>query len=87
MTIDGRPTTLVVDADYVRESILVPNAKLTAGYPNAMNSFQGLLNAEQIDSLIAYFKAQSEVGRAELRLDATLAEELDNPDGVFWDGR
>lgn len=87
VTIDGRPATVVVDADYLRESILVPQAKLTAGYANAMNSFQGLLNAEQIDALIAYFKAQSEVGRAELRLDATLAEELDNPDGVFWHGR
>lgn len=51
-------TTLGVDDNYIRESILEPNAKIVAGYPAQMPSFQGKLNDEQVTALIEYIKAQ-----------------------------
>jgi cytochrome c oxidase subunit 2 len=45
-----------VDENYIRESILNPNAKVVAGYPPVMPSFKGQLKDEQIDALIAYMK-------------------------------
>jgi len=44
------------DADYVRESILNPNAKLVAGFQPLMPTFQGQVKEEDILSLIAYLK-------------------------------
>lgn len=61
----GREETLsdgskvMVDENYVRESILVPQAKLTAGYGNQMNSFQGQVTEEDINGIIAYMKSIS----------------------------
>jgi len=53
----GGGTALVDDA-YIRESILNPNAKITAGYkPNVMPSFQGQLSEEQILQLVVYVKS------------------------------
>ncbi len=52
---DGR----IVRADdaYIRESILDPGAKIVAGFPNLMPSFQGLVTEEGILELIAYIKS------------------------------
>ena len=50
--------TVKVDANYLRESILNPNAKIVAGYAAVMPSFKGQLSDEQIDALIEYIKAQ-----------------------------
>lgn len=52
---DGR----VVRADdaYLRESILDPGAKIVAGFPNIMPSFQGLVTEDDILNLIAYIKS------------------------------
>ncbi len=52
---DGR--TVVADENYVRESILNPGAKIVAGFKNIMPSFQGVVNEEQLLSLIAYIKS------------------------------
>ena len=52
---DGR--TVVADENYVRESILNPGAKIVAGFKNIMPSFQGVVNEEQLLSLIAYVKS------------------------------
>jgi cytochrome c oxidase subunit 2 len=41
---------------YLRESILQPNAKMVAGYPPIMPTYQGQLTEEQINELIAYMK-------------------------------
>jgi protein SCO1/2 len=51
---DGRTTK--VDDAYLRESILEPNAKLAAGYPPSMPSFAGVVDAAQLDALVAYLK-------------------------------
>jgi cytochrome c oxidase subunit 2 len=49
-------TAGVVDENYIRQSILNPQAKLVAGYPPVMPTYQGLLNDKQIDALIAFLK-------------------------------
>ena len=52
---DGRTT--LADESYVRESILQPQAKITAGFQTLMPSFQGRLNEEELMQLIAYIKS------------------------------
>jgi cytochrome c oxidase subunit 2 len=44
------------NAEYIRESILMPSAKVVKGYPNKMNSFAGQLSEKEIDYLIEYIK-------------------------------
>ena len=50
--------TVTVDDNYIRESILEPNAKVVQGYAPQMPSFAGQLNDEQITALIEFIKAQ-----------------------------
>ncbi len=47
-----------VDENYLRESMLVPGAKVVAGYENIMPVFQGLLREREIAALITFIKAQ-----------------------------
>ena len=49
----------IVTADdaYIRESILLPKAKIVAGYQPVMPTFQGLVSEEQILNLTAYIKS------------------------------
>jgi cytochrome c oxidase subunit 2 len=49
--------TVTVDEAYVRESILQPAAKVTAGFQPIMPTFQGLVSEEQLLELIEYIKA------------------------------
>jgi cytochrome c oxidase subunit II len=50
-------STVIADENYLRESILQPNAKMVAGYPPLMPTYQGQLTEEQITELIAYMKS------------------------------
>jgi cytochrome c oxidase subunit 2 len=47
---------VLVDENYLKESILNPNAKIVKGYPPGMNSFQGQLSEEKINYIIEYIK-------------------------------
>lgn len=47
---------VVFDENYVRESILEPNARITRGYDPVMPSYAGTLNDRQIDAIIEYLK-------------------------------
>src|SRR6267143_3993961 len=49
--------TVVVDEAYIRESILNPSAKVTAGFQPIMPTFQGLVSEEQLLELIEYVKS------------------------------
>lgn len=51
---DGSAVT--VDENYLRESILEPQAKIVQGYAPVMPTYQGVLKNEEIDALIAYLK-------------------------------
>jgi len=51
--------TIIADESYIRESITNPQAKLVAGYPPIMPTFQGLISEEGLLQLIAYVKSLS----------------------------
>ena len=50
---------ITVDESYIRESIVNPQAKLVAGYPPIMPTFQGLISEEGLLQLTAYIKSLS----------------------------
>lgn len=49
-------SSVVADENYIRESILVPGAKVVKGYDNVMPVFQGLLRDREVNALVAYIK-------------------------------
>jgi cytochrome c oxidase subunit 2 len=48
---------VTADEAYIRESILTPTAKMVAGFPPLMPTFQGVVSEEQIAQLTAYVKS------------------------------
>jgi cytochrome c oxidase subunit II len=52
---DGQ--TVTVDESYVRESILNPTAKVSAGFQPIMPTFQGLVTEDQLQELVEYIKS------------------------------
>ena len=50
---------MTADENYLRESILTPAAKVTAGFQPVMPAFQGLVSEEQLLALIEYVKSLS----------------------------
>jgi cytochrome c oxidase subunit II len=57
--------TVIVDEDYIRESIVDPRAKIVAGYQPIMPTFKGLISEEGLLQLIAYIKSLSAPERAQ----------------------
>jgi cytochrome c oxidase subunit 2 len=53
---------IVVDDGYIRESILHPMAKVTAGFEPNMPTYEGQLGEDQILQLIAYIKSLKSTG-------------------------
>lgn len=49
--------TVVADENYLRESILVPAAKVVEGFPPIMPAFQGQMSDQQVNDIIAYIKS------------------------------
>ncbi len=60
----GRPVKLqdgglvTADENYIRESILQPQAKVVAGFEPIMPTFQGMLREREINALVEFIKAQ-----------------------------
>ena len=50
-------TFVRADDRYIRDSILLPNSQVAAGYEPLMPTYQGRLNEEQLMELIAYIKS------------------------------
>jgi cytochrome c oxidase subunit 2 len=48
---------VTADDDYLRESILSPQAKIVKGYKPIMPTFQGLVTEDQLLQLIEYIKS------------------------------
>ncbi len=49
---------VAVDENYLRESILQPNAKVVKGFPQGvMPTFQGQLNEDQVNAIIEFIKS------------------------------
>ncbi len=61
--VDG--SSVRVDEDYVRESILYPQAKLVAGYDPVMPTYKGRLKDEEITAIIEYLKTIGSGARGE----------------------
>lgn len=53
---DGK--SVLVDENYVRESILQPQAKIVAGFEPIMPTFQGMLREREIGALVEFVKEQ-----------------------------
>ncbi len=52
----------IADEQYIRESIVAPNAKVVEGYQPIMPTFQGLISEEGLLQLVAYIKSLSKTG-------------------------
>ena len=65
---DGR--TVLADESYVRESILQPQAKITAGFQTLMPSFQGRVNEEELMQLVAYVRSLGQTRGAPITVPA-----------------
>lgn len=49
-------STVIVDENYIRESILYPGNKVVAGYQNVMTPYEGRLSDDEITNIIEYLK-------------------------------
>lgn len=49
--------TVVADEEYLRESIVNPRAKIVAGYPSIMPTYQGQISDEGLQQIVAYLKS------------------------------
>ena len=47
---------LIIDENYIRESIVYPAKKIAKGYQNVMPSYAGLLTDREINGIIEYIK-------------------------------
>ena len=52
---DGR--SVIADENYIRESIMEPNAKVVKGFRPIMPTLQGQISDEQLNELVAYVKS------------------------------
>jgi cytochrome c oxidase subunit 2 len=79
---DGRD--VIADDEYIRESILNPQAKIVAGYPPIMPTYQGQVTEEQLTQLIAYVRTLGGGGSPAAGGNAPASpdvggQEIDNP--------
>jgi cytochrome c oxidase subunit 2 len=60
---DSRLVT--ADSQYLRDSILLPNKQIAAGYEAIMPTFQGQISEEELNEIIAYLKSLGESAATE----------------------
>jgi cytochrome c oxidase subunit 2 len=58
-------TITVADEAYLRDSILKPRAKITAGYEPLMPSYEGKIGDDELIALVAYLKSLAEPAGAQ----------------------
>ena len=66
---------ILMDGEYIRESIVAPNARRASGYETLMPTFQGLVSEEGILQIIEYIKS---IGPE--TLGQPIPESASNPD-------
>ncbi|MGH7793127.1 MAG: c-type cytochrome, partial [Thermodesulfobacteriota bacterium] len=49
-------STVIADENYMRQSIVEPQAKMVKGFGPVMPSFKGILSDAEVDAIIAYIK-------------------------------
>jgi cytochrome c oxidase subunit 2 len=52
-------TVVIADEQYLRDSILLPNKQIAAGYQAVMPAFQGQIGEEKVNAMVAYIKSLS----------------------------
>jgi cytochrome c oxidase subunit 2 len=52
----GKERTITVDADYIRRSILEPQADLVQGFPPVMPAFAGQIGEEELAEIVEYLE-------------------------------
>lgn len=67
---------ITADDNYIRESIMNPSAKIVAGYPPIMPTFQGQMTEEQLLDLMAYIKTLKDAATGAGDQPATAQEKL-----------
>jgi len=55
-------TLVTANEQYLRDSILLPNKQISAGYQPIMPTFQGQISEEELNAIIAYLKSLGEKG-------------------------
>jgi cytochrome c oxidase subunit 2 len=50
-------TSVLADENYIKESMMNPQAKVVKGYDPIMPTFQGLLKPNQVNGLVAYIES------------------------------
>ena len=50
-------TTVIADAQYIHDSILLPQSQIAAGYPSIMPTFQNQLTEDEVLKLVAYVES------------------------------
>ena len=50
-------SSLTIDENYIRESILSPQAKVVEGFQPVMPTYQGILKDRDVDALVAYLSS------------------------------
>ena len=73
VVVDGETRQIVADAEYIRESIEYPMAKIVAGYQGVMPSFKGRFKDAELLGIIEYIKSISPD-----TYDGPVMEEWDN---------
>ena len=69
----GRPvqladgSTVVADERYIRDSVLLPDKEIVAGYAPIMPSFRGQIGEDELQQLIEYIKSMRDAPRGEAR--------------------
>ena len=76
VTTDGKERTITVDADYIKRSVLDPQADIVKGFPPVMPSFQGKINEHDLESIIEFFSGATEQPEAKARAGKALATKL-----------
>lgn len=63
-----------MDENYIRQSVMDPQAKVVKGFPPVMPSFKGQLSDEDVNALVAYMKSLSDEARSALKQTPEAAE-------------
>lgn len=79
-------STVLADDNHIRESIYEPAAKIRAGYPNQMVSYQGNISTEQLGWVIAYMKTLSEATPEAERAAAEVDPDAEGGEGEAAEG-
>jgi len=79
-------STVLADDNHIREAIYEPAAKIRAGYPNQMVSYQGNISTEQLGWIIAYMKTLSEATPEAERAAAEVDPDAEGGEGEAADG-